>query len=276
LFLSEVSLTLTKASKTQRHGALANYWTSVLGLPSQQLATFIAFFASSPILIPFDASSQSLVSLYGSSTTFPPPLACYPSLNTSEMQVINSYQTSNFAVAPVTSGETNFSASCYSGQPVYGVLDVLRLRLPYSGQGKGFPQQAVVLNRDVYPRVVLRNGASLSLMPTTNSSSDSTIPPNPRQFGTTNNMDHVVLDFFNSISDPVIISALVTFIQSNSNTAPPTSDILLNSLSSIPTIEVAVFGEITTDDMSSVVSSYTDPKGDLFFGSSEGSAMRNW
>jgi hypothetical protein len=63
----------------------------------------------------------------------------------------------------------------------------------------------------------------------------------------------------------------------SSPVTPPTGDTLLGqSLNTIPTLEVAVFGSVTPPDVTGVVSSFTTPSGDLFFGTSQSLAVRDW
>lgn len=233
---------------------------------------------SSPILIPFDATgtarNTSISSLLTNSTTapFPPPLSCYPGLTQSQFQLITTVETSVFGLSsPAT--QANFNNSCFADRPIYGVLDILHLRLPFT-DSQTRPKQAVILSRDVSPRVVVYNREILSGLPTSNT---STVPTtDPRQFGTLGHISHVLLDFFKAIPDVNVARQVVNYVLS-SQVTPPSNDTLLGmSLNTIPTLEVAVFGSVTPQDVEGIASSFTTPSGGLFFGTDQSLALRDW
>jgi len=100
----------------------------------------------------------------------------------------------------------------------------------------------------------------------------------PRQYGTSGHLNHVILNFLSSIPDVNVAIALVDFILT-SPTVPSvnaTNSNFYQSLSSIPTLEVAVFGTINPSDVSYTVSSFSTPSGSLFFGSDQSLALRDW
>lgn len=262
------------ASSTQRQGALSSYWTSVLQQKPQDLTVFLSAFAASPILIPFDATSQ-VSTLYSSSSPFPPPIACYPGLNPSEIQQINTIESAVFGLSPLSPASI-FDTSCYPDRPIYGVLDVLRLRLPFIDSRTGVAQQGVVLIRDVGSRAVVHSGEILSALPAKGGlASVSTVDADPRQYGTLNHLYHVVLNYLQAM-DVTVATAVASYIL-GSNVVPPTNTTIpLQSLPDIPALEVAIFGSVLPADISSTVSSYTTPSGTLFFGSSQGEALRVW
>lgn len=101
----------------------------------------------------------------------------------------------------------------------------------------------------------------------------------PRQIGTFSLLDHVVLQYLSSITDVSVATALVQFVLGldNSGTVPPVSSSLLaQALPSLPSLEVAIFGEVGPSDLINGVSPMTNPSGSLFFGSDNAAALRNW
>ncbi|KAF8078521.1 hypothetical protein FPV67DRAFT_59752 [Lyophyllum atratum] len=273
------------ASSTQHHQALVNYWTTVLQQKLADLPTFISAFSVSPILLPFDATTtqppQVLNKLLTPSTSspFPPPIACYPGLKSNQMQQVNAIEGGVFGLSRL-SPASQFDPSCYPDRPIYGVLDVLRLRLPFLDPRSGIPRQAAVLKRDVAPRVILYNGVILSPLPgPSNVTVISAEQSDPRQYGTLGQFNHVVLQYLSSIPRLDVANALVSYVLASATVqaVPPiASSILYDSLATIPMIEVAVFGTISPPDISSAVSSFTTSSGSLFFGSDQGTALRNW
>lgn len=251
------------------------YWTSSLQQQLGDLTTFRAAFNDAPILLPFDALSPMLQSLYptASSTSFPPPISCYPNLTATQLARLNLVENGIFNLSSATI-TAQFATSCFIDRPVYGVLDILRLRLPFNQPAPGAPTQAIVLTKDVSPRAVFYSGD--------NSTDFTTLIPSqldPYQYGTFTYSDHVMLQLLSSISDINVAKALVAFVinAANGSSVPPSStSIIFQSLSSIPTLEVAVFGAIKPSDINSSVSSFTTPSGALFFGSTPGGLFRNW
>ncbi|KAF9270316.1 hypothetical protein L218DRAFT_848697 [Marasmius fiardii PR-910] len=265
------------ASSTQRQNALSTYWSSVLQQRPDDLPSFKSAIITAPILLPFDATSQSLTTLLtnDSNSPFPPPLSCYSGLNQSVVDRLNSIEKEVFGLAAV-SVPSSFDASCFSGRPIYGVLDVLRLRLPFIDTRSGTAKQAAVLRRDAYSRAILHTGETLSPFPQSSNSTPSIA--NPRDYGTVNNINHVILSFLLSIPDVNLAISLVQFIllAASRGTPPPDNNSVAKSLSSIPTIEVTVFGSVLGADLSSAVSSFSTPSGSLFFGSTHAQVMRQW
>ncbi|KAF8974019.1 hypothetical protein BDZ97DRAFT_1648312 [Flammula alnicola] len=271
-----------QASATQRQSALMKYWTSVLLQSADDLTVFKTALSVSPIMLPFNASSPSIRNLYVSSpsASFPPPLSCFPGLSNATLQEINTVESIVFGLQAAVSA-TQFNPACYPDRPIYGVLDVLRLRLPFLDSQTGVARQAVVLTRDANPRVVLHNGQVFSAISNA-TATPTTIPStqlDPRQFGTLSLSDHVILQYLISIPDITIANALVKFVLDTTTKAPVPPDMtsaLLQSLPSLPVLEVAVFGDVQPSDLTSTVSPFTNPSGSLFFGSPDGTALRNW
>ncbi|KAF8273917.1 hypothetical protein EI94DRAFT_1769098 [Lactarius quietus] len=271
--------TFASASSTIRSTAMENYWQFVLQQDPSDYLNFVSLLISSPILLPFDANGTagnipiSSLLTNSSSAPFPPPLSCYPSLPTSQLALITSLETSVFGLSPPTV-QTRFNNSCFADRPIYGVLDILHLRLPFPDSQKGTAKQAAILSRDATPRAVIYNGEVLSGLPNSNVSSIPTT--DPRQFGTLNHINHVLLDFFEGIPNLNVAIQFVKYVLSSEVTPPASNTLLGQSLDDIPTLEVAIFGSVTPPDIEGVVSSFATPSGELFFGSDDSLAVRGW
>jgi len=248
---------------------------------SKDLSTFKSALSVSPVLLPFDGSFSLVRDLYINSTpgSFPPPLACYPNLGSEQISQIDSIETAVFGLHPI-SNFTQFDIGCYPTRPVYGVIDMLRLRLPFSNSRHGVSKQAVILSKDALPRVIVSAGEALSALPGSDDEVALSISRlDPRNSGTFGNINHVLLQYFSSIPRTDIATALVEFVLNAVTLAtpvPPASSLLFESIDLIPALEVAVFGTIAPSDISGVYSSFTAPNGALYFGSGDGAAMRNW
>ncbi|KAF5390303.1 hypothetical protein D9757_002837 [Collybiopsis confluens] len=266
------------ASSTQHSNALQLYWTNVIDQKLSDLSSFRSAVISSSILIPFDATNNQVESQLSNSTSqmFPIPISCYPNLNEPQVQQIDAIEQNAFGLSAVGNA-TSFDSSCYPDRPLYGVLDVLRLRLPFIDSRTGLATQAVSLQTDVSPRAIVRCGEALSALPlSSNASAFTAAISNPRTFGTLNNFDSVLLDYLSAMPAE-IASALASFLLSSTNgLPPPNTSSLGSSIALIPSIEVAVFGTVLPPDIKNVVSSFTSPTGSLFFGSAQGQSVRNF
>lgn len=235
----------------------------------------------SPILLPFNASSKTIRNLYGStsSSPFPPPLACLPGLSTTVLQQVNSIESTIFGLTPTT-GATQFDSSCYQGHPVYGVLDILQLRLPFLDSQTGLVRQAAVLTRDATSRAIIHTGELWSTMLNgTGTTNVTTAQLDQRQYGTLSLSDHVILQYLSSFPDIGTANTLIKFVLNSTTTVPvppEKASTLFQSLPSLPILEVAVFGDVLPLDLTSTIAPFASPSGALFFGSEDGSAFRNW
>jgi hypothetical protein len=131
-------------------------------------------------------------------------------------------------------------------------------------------QHAAVLNRDSNSRVVFSVGKGFSgIFNGTVSLSPSQL--DPRQYGTVNFLDHVILQYLTSIGDINIANSLIKFVLDSSTAVravpPDPSSALYQAMKTLRPIEVAVFGDITPSDFSSIVSPFAIESGALFFGS---------
>ncbi|KAI0697125.1 hypothetical protein BC835DRAFT_1413840 [Cytidiella melzeri] len=270
--------TFAVASSTQQRSALQLYWTSELQLPLSSLTTFLSYIAGSDIMIPFDSTttlgSTSLVALIDKTPPdpFPPPLSCYPGLTSSQLQQLNTLESKIFGLT-TTSGASVFDTTCFPNRPVYGVLDILQLRLPFTDNRSGVAKQAAVLSPNVNSRVLVYSGEVVSALPGTSSS--GSMSTDPRDYGTLNYMDHVILSYLSSL-DQSTASSIVAFVMNRQAVPPAPSSAIYEALSSLPVLEVAVFGNIDPSDVSSVVSSLSDDEGALYFATKPASIVRNW
>jgi hypothetical protein len=276
--LTKCSPQVFVAASTQQSFALRKYWQSTLQQDPANLPRFLSAIFSAPILLPFDASTTQVAAQLGNSTTtpFPPPLACYPGLSKDALSRVNALETSVFGLDGAST-QTTFQQSCYPNRPVYGILDLLQLRKPFLNTRTGVAQQAVILGRDTAPRVVVYSGEALSALPNATDAPPSySYTTDPRQYGTLANMNHVLLKWFHAINDVNAATAVVEFVLSGSVVPPTNSSVAFQRLSSIPPLEVAVFGSVLPADAANVASAFGTPSGALWFGSDAALALRQW
>lgn len=274
----------TTASSAQRSNALARYWANVLQFPASQLSTFRAIASASHVLLPFDATSSTVRQLFNNmNSSFPPSAACYPNLNADQLKAINTMETEAFGLSAITSSPSALDVNCFRNRPVYGVLDLARLRTPFTPQVKNAPRQAVQISTEAVSRVSVRLGRGLAGLPSTSIlSANVTGADDARTHGTLGNMDHVLLTYLQSFPSIQAAGALVEHVLGASDTrAPPPSNIstlfnLTASLAELPVLEVAFFGTVGPNDLSLAVADFATADGELFFGSSDADAFRNW
>lgn len=273
--------TYALASATQQEQALITYWQTVLGQRKGDLVQFLSNVKGSPILLPFDATAApgghnlSALLTNASSTPFPPPLSCYPGLTPAQTQLAQQLETQVFGL-PRASPASTFDPSCYPNRPVYGVLDILQLRLPFMDQRTGVAKQAALLTRDASTRAVIYAGELVSAFP--GDGTPGPVSTDPRQYGTLSNLEHVILQYLKSIPDVNLAQEVVEYVL-KTPALPPDSGaqaVLFNSLSLLPIIEVAVFGTVDASDIASTTSSLSDPQNQLFFGTDASAAVRDW
>jgi hypothetical protein len=211
--------------------------------------------------------------------SFPVPVACYPGLDGTDHSAVNSIESSVFGYPTLRISPT-FNTTCIPERPVYGVLDILRQRLPFDDSQSGLPLQAVSTIPDASSRAIIHVGTTLSSFPKFNYSASSpwtSSTTDPRQYGTLSHMNHVILSYLQSLPSPSIASTIVNYVLSAGSATPPLTNSTLDiPLSSIPALEIAFFGTISASDLAFTSSSYMTPCGTLFFGSSEGQTFRDW
>lgn len=271
------------ASSTQRQATLRQFWTSTLQRQDSDLSKFISAVQNSAFILPFDATSSpggtALTTLMANTTTtpFPPPLACYPGLSSTQLEKTNSLETIVFGLSSASSA-SSFDTSCFPDRPIYGVVNLLHLHLPFPDGREGVGLQGAVLSQDAKVRAVVYSGEMVSALPGATTVPDTIASSlDPREFGTASHLNHVLLNYLSSISNSnsTLASKLIDFVLSSSS-APPSDPDLLSSLSSLPILEFALFGSITPRDISSSVTSFSTPSGSLFFGSDKGQTFRSW
>jgi len=271
------------AGSTQRQTALGKYWKSSLSQKPEDLSRFLATIAGSRIVVPFDATAsragQKIADLMPNVTNpppFPPPLACYPSLDASSITQVNQIEQHIFGLQAVST-QSSFNTSCFDTRPIYGHLDLLQLRLPFYDSRTNASGQAVTLKRFANSRAILYSGEYLSSLPDLPPSSNSLkFNPNPLQYGTANHLNHVILQYLKSIPDINVAIAFVQLVLSSVATPPAMDSALANALDKMPMLEVAFFGRIAPSDVSFVESSFATPSGGLFFGTDESLKVRQY
>lgn len=259
------------------------YWRSVLTFSPSDLPTFLTAFKSAPIFIPFDATaspggqdiSSLLTAAINKTLSFPPAIGCYPDLSSSQIQRISAVETQAFGLAALNSTPSMFDSTCSASHPVYGVLDVLRTRLPFSDSRSGIAKQAAEVTSDAASRVVLHVGELLSALPAPNVTDLTAFDVDPRDFGTMSHLNHIALKWLQSFPNVSLAKEAAQFLLS-SPTTPPSSNSLLFNATFLPTVEVAIFGNIFLSDFSSFISSFSTPSGSLFFGSAQAQEFRRW
>ena len=219
-------------------------------------------------------------------TSFPPPAACYPGLSGVNRADIDTVETTAFGLpssTPTTSAR--FDVGCFTSRPTYGILNVLNLRLPFVEKRQGLNIQASQLTTAVGPRVVLKAGEQLVGLARASASSARPNSPisvsnaDPRQYGTLQHLNHVALAFLQSFPSTRLAADAAQFIMSSSQLPPENNSSLFldtNSLFNIPLIEVSVFGQLLPTDMDLWDSHLAGPQGELFFGTQRGDVFRNW
>ncbi|KAG8902208.1 hypothetical protein FRC00_000542 [Tulasnella sp. 408] len=275
--------TSSSAFSTQSSIALQNYWVKDLNLDINLLPKFVAAVQSSPVLLPFDMtlgdnnkSLPSTMQLQDPKTiSFPPPLGCNPMMSASQLQVVNSIEQNAFKLPEVAAVPSSFNFSCFASRPVYGVLDVMRLRLPFLDKTDQAPLQAAVLSADASSRALIRPGTVLSLFPSVDSAEAPASAVRQRSYGTLKYMNHVLLAWLKSL--PLgQAGAIATFVANSSSTSAPPTTLNATTLASIPGMEVALFGTVGPTDIDHSISSLATPSGSLFFGSQTGTVFREW
>jgi len=219
-------------------------------------------------------------------TSFPPPVACYPGLSGVNRTDIDTVETTAFGLpssTPVTSA--NFDVGCLASRPTYGILNVLNLRLPFADGRQGLTMQAGQLATAASPRAVLKAGEQLVSLARASAPSARPDTPisasnaDPRQYGTLLHLDHVALAYLRSFPTTTLAATTAQFIMSDPQLPPNFNSSLFidtNFLLNIPVIEVSIFGQLLPTDTDLWYSGIAGPQGQLFFGTQRGDVFRNW
>lgn len=156
------------AASTQRSSALSSLFLR-MGFQAEQLRTFRANILASPVYFPFDLNarlgSQSAISAAFRSkdggTSFPIPAACISGLSTTQLAEVNRVEADIFGL-PAATALSEVSTNC-TERPIYGFLNVLNLRLPFSDGGR--PHQAIVMADEVRENVTMHNWPAVADFP---------------------------------------------------------------------------------------------------------------
>jgi hypothetical protein len=280
------------ASSIQRYTALSHYWTDVLGLPQSDVANFAAALGKSPILLPFEASSSAISSFLSNTTSnngisLPAPVACLPALSNAQRNNIDLIERTSFGLATLGSSPTSVEASCFPDRPVYGVLDVLRLRRPFGDSRTSMRIPSAGLVSQAYSRVVVHAGEQLVGLSGLNdqgaasSANFTVLNADPREYGTLGHINHIALTYLQAFPTLELAKEVALFIlAAQDDTVPPSSGSFLfdqtNGFADMPTLEVAVFGSILPTDVEVFHADLATPNGTLFFGSTNGDTFRRW
>jgi hypothetical protein len=266
------------AASNQQAYAFTNYWKTTLQQSAADLPRFMSAIVNAPILLPFDGTNKQVSALFSNSTStpFPPPLACYPGLSSTNLAKVNTLETTIFGLSNAST-QSSFQQSCYADRPIYGVLDLFQLRHPFLDSRTGAPLQAVTLQRDTWPRAVVYSGEALAALPgATDAPPASAYALDPRQYGTLANLNHVLMRWFGAIGDVALATAAVQFVLAGSTAPPANASALATRLAALPPLEVALFGAVLPADVAAVASAFAAPGGALWFGADAALAMRQW
>ncbi|GAA6057505.1 hypothetical protein JCM3770_000592 [Rhodotorula araucariae] len=273
------------AASAQRCKALENYWADTLRRTGDELVALRAAVQGAEIVIPHDATA----SVRGTATmdltdlmqlgagSFPPAIGCWAGLNDGVLERVNAVEVDVFGLGKVSRGQA-LDTSCLD-RPLYGVLNLLQLHLPFpSSDSRGpLPQQSLVLLSDpVASRVTVHAGELLAAGPLVVAASSPSPSPTLEQFGLLSRLDHVLLDILTSV--PVSTATdLVNYLLS-APSGPPSASAYPSLLSgALPLVEVQLWGGLRYDDIDLARSSLVVPNGNnLFFGSREGVDFRSW
>ncbi|GAA5892277.1 hypothetical protein JCM5296_003224 [Sporobolomyces johnsonii] len=274
------------ASSAQRSTALAHYWNDTLRLSAADLATFRSVVQSAEIVIPLDAtetiSGTSMMSLAAAQTnqsSFPPAIGCLPNLSDGDVQRVNNVEATVFGLADVTSSQA-LNGTCLD-RPLYGLLNLLSLRLPFSSSDSrsSLPQQALIISTEDSSRVSVHAGELLAAGAIASATTSPTAPATLERFGLLSNLDHVLLDYL-TLLDTSTAQLLVAYVLSSPSGPPAATSALsqaTNSLASLPMLEVQLWGGLRYSEISHVRSGLSSSDGSaLFFGSDDGDSFRTW
>ncbi|ORY78832.1 hypothetical protein BCR35DRAFT_304821 [Leucosporidium creatinivorum] len=273
------------AGSKGRTTALQHLW-SELGLADADLATFKSALQDAEVLVPFEATGSlptgetmmSLAQGLSNTSSFPVGVGCMAGLSGEELSRVIEVEQKAFGLAALQVGGS-FNASSCLDRPLYGILNLLNLRLPFASTDNrtSLPSQAITLSSDAKARCTLHGGetlvGALAGSPSASSSSSSA-----DQFGTFANLDHVLLAYLNLLTAEQA-TELASFVLS-STAAPPNSTSSL--LGSLPIFEVQLWGGLSSSaypsSVASTVSSLstTSAGSTLLFGTSAGTTFRSW
>lgn len=276
----------------QRSTALTHYWTTVLGLPADSVSAFVSALSKASILLPYDVMPNSTANFLADNQqrdgiSFPAPVACLPGLPTMGRQNIGMIEHNAFGLPQPGDTPGSLDSSCFPDHPVWGVLDVLRLRRPFDDSRENMRIPTTELISQAGPRVVVHSGEQLVGL---TGSQDNGIAlqgnfellsADPRNYGTLQHLNHIALSYLQAFPNIQLAAKVAQYIINTNGDSTPEAigGSLFESaeiLSSLPVIEVAVFGSILSTDVQKSRADLATSNGTLFFGSKQGDIFRKW
>lgn len=256
------------------------------------MSKFISALNSSPVILPFDTSSRDVTEFLVNTTSndgisLPAPVACLPDISPQGRRNVDLIESNAFGLVALGDGPSTLDSSCFPDRPLYGVLDVLRLRRAFGDERSSMRIPSAQLISDAAPRVVLHNGEQLVGLTGANDTGIAAqtefteVFADPREYGTFGHLNHIALSWLQSFPNVSLATLAAQHVLSiNDASTPPTSGNPLfdqtNGLMDFPTIEVAVFGTMLPTDIEVFRADFGTPTGGLFFGSNGGEIFRRW
>jgi hypothetical protein len=245
-----------------------------------------------PVILPFDTSSNEVVSFLANTTnnqgiSLPAPVACLPDVPQQGRNNLDLIEQNAFGLPPLSTPPSTLVSNCFPDRPLYGVLDLLRLRRPFDDDRAGMRIPSAQLIADAAPRVVLHSGeqlvglTSLSDNGTATRNNFTVTNADPREYGTLQHLNHIALSWLQAFSNLTLATLAAQFILdvNNSTAPPPDGSTLFNQtdgLANFPVIEVSVFGSVLPTDIEAFHADFGAPNNTLFFGSRSGDIFRHW
>jgi hypothetical protein len=244
------------------------------------------------VLLPYDGISNSTATFLSENqqrdeVSFPPPVACLPAVPTTGRQNLGMIERNAFGLPQLGDAPGSLDTSCFPEHPIWGVLDVLRLRRPFDDSRTNMRIPTTQLTSDVASRVVLHTGEQIVGLTSPQDNGIALqgnfdiLAADPRNYGTLQHMNHVALSYLQSFPNIQLAAKVAQYIiNTNEDSTPeaPGGSLFTSAdvLSSLPVIEVAVFGSILSTDVQKSRADFATPDGQLFFGSKQGDIFRKW
>ncbi|GAA5914623.1 hypothetical protein JCM8208_002094 [Rhodotorula glutinis] len=276
------------AASAQRTKALEHYWATTLGREVDELQAFREAVQRAEIVVPLDAtasvgggsSMMDVAQAQAGAGSFPPAIGCWSGLSESVVERVNAVEVDVFGLSAVSG-----SQSLDSDRPLYGVLNLLHLRLPFPSSDKrsSLPQQSLVLKSGaVADRLTVHAGELLVAGPLAAAPTSPSLPATPERFGLLSRLDHVLLDFLLALH-VATANDLVDYVVSSPSSppSPSTHPSLLDN--SLPLLEIQLWGglqyadiDFSRSSLAASSSSSSSSSTGLFFGSGAGDTWRSW
>ncbi|GAA5847739.1 hypothetical protein JCM9279_005012 [Rhodotorula babjevae] len=281
------------AASAQRTKALEHYWATALGRSGDELQAFREAVRRAEVVVPLDATAnvgggQGMMDLaqhaQSGAASFPQAVGCWGGLSETAAERVRALEVDVFGLSAVSSSQA-LDSSCLD-RPLYGILNLLNLRLPFPSSDKrsSLPQQSLVLKASaIADGVTVHAGELLAAGPLAAARTSPSLPATPERFGLLSRLDHVLLDLLSALPTATADN-LIDYVLSSPSTPPSPSTYPSLLDNSLPLIEIQLWGGLQYDDIhfarSSLVAA-TSPSSSssapaLFFGSSTGDAWRSW